>query len=359
MHGDENIREYVKTLNLTGTVIDLLNGHLDAQSSENDSVLLVVTGVVRAPGSAIAQPFIQTFLLTPQQANETKKVSYFVRNSIFRLIDAPVTSSAITAPVPAAAPVVAAKEPQATATRQPEPQHAAVQQQPVAEVEPVQAQPATGTATPPTAPAPVTAQKIEPAKVPAPANDGAPKTFASLFQNVSAQSSVPSQDSLRSRPSKAPVAASSANNGEVAAKKADAPRADSKPASHPSIYVNHLVEGTSEDELEALFAEFGKIKKIDLHDGRGYAFIEYAAADGVKNAMDAFRANETLFTVKGKVIGVEEKQGGKKEKTSSSNSSQQRGGGGGRNPRSSGGEKSSGKEAAKPGTEGKNTSAKR
>ena len=87
--GIENIKARIAELPLDeGVSIDLKDGTVDAQKSENDSVFLLVVGVFHPP-SAAPRPFMQTFVLARQMIANSTSASYFVRNSIFRFLAAP------------------------------------------------------------------------------------------------------------------------------------------------------------------------------------------------------------------------------------------------------------------------------
>jgi len=89
VHGVENIRERVTQLKLAGAQIDLSEGSVDAQKSDNNGVFLTVTGHVTLL-SKPTRPFVQSFLLACQSSVSNKSISYFLRNSVFRLLGAPI-----------------------------------------------------------------------------------------------------------------------------------------------------------------------------------------------------------------------------------------------------------------------------
>ena len=69
----------------------------------------------------------------------------------------------------------------------------------------------------------------------------------------------------------------------------------------------------TKDILFSLFSKFGGVGKIDLFAQKGYAFIEYKEAEGLKAALAAVKNQDPTFVVKGKRM-VEEKSGAKKDK---------------------------------------------
>ena len=58
MKGAESIREKVAELELSGAKVDISEGSLDAQFSENNGLIVVVTGLFDG------KPFIHTFFLS-------------------------------------------------------------------------------------------------------------------------------------------------------------------------------------------------------------------------------------------------------------------------------------------------------
>jgi len=86
--GIENIRKRVLELNLAGSKVDLSEGSLDAHRSEGNGVIMVATGLFTPADSTESSPFVQTFFLSSQ-----KTASYFVRNSVFRIVGGPVKSN--------------------------------------------------------------------------------------------------------------------------------------------------------------------------------------------------------------------------------------------------------------------------
>jgi len=78
----ERIKEEVANLKLKGAHVDLTDGILHAQTSDNEGVLVVVTGHYTPPGKSTAPPFMHTFFLAMNK--ETKK--YHVSNSVFNLL---------------------------------------------------------------------------------------------------------------------------------------------------------------------------------------------------------------------------------------------------------------------------------
>lgn len=73
------------------------------------------------------------------------------------------------------------------------------------------------------------------------------------------------------------------------------------------LYVGNLEYSTSEEELSALFAEFGTVASARVINGadgrpRGFGFVEMETEDAAKNAME--KLNQSTF--KSRVIVVNE-----------------------------------------------------
>lgn len=71
-------------IKLKGAKVDLSNGFIDAQPSENGGILVVVTGQYNPPDGITSGSFVQTFFLACKPSQKT----YFVRNSVFRMLQA-------------------------------------------------------------------------------------------------------------------------------------------------------------------------------------------------------------------------------------------------------------------------------
>ncbi|CAM9324654.1 unnamed protein product [Phaeothamnion confervicola] len=92
--GLDNIRAKIAQLGLDGASVQIDEcGSVDAQSSENGGVVLMVTGEITIRHDPPRQ-FVQTFVLA---RNDTH--NYYVFNDIFRFLDRPGTRSAATEPL--------------------------------------------------------------------------------------------------------------------------------------------------------------------------------------------------------------------------------------------------------------------
>ena len=65
-----------------------------------------------------------------------------------------------------------------------------------------------------------------------------------------------------------------------------------------NIYVGNIAWGVSDDELEALFAQYGEVNSariiMDRESGRskGFGFVEMATADSANAAIEALNGND-------------------------------------------------------------------
>jgi hypothetical protein len=60
-----------------------------------------------------------------------------------------------------------------------------------------------------------------------------------------------------------------------------------------------------EAEVRSLFEPFGPIKKIDIYAQKGFAFVDFVEASGVKNAMA--KKGTGYFTIRDSAFQVEER----------------------------------------------------
>jgi len=65
-----------------------------------------------------------------------------------------------------------------------------------------------------------------------------------------------------------------------------------------NIYVGNIAWGISDDELEALFAQYGEVNSVriitDRESGRskGFGFVEMTTADSANAAIEALNGND-------------------------------------------------------------------
>lgn len=110
----EAIKQRIEGLNFAGAVLDLTEGYVDAQATGSNGVLITVFGNITFRGET-SRPFLQAFVL----ASQADAASFYVRNSILRLLDDPSTpapeepiptstlTSTITHSAPVSAPIAA------------------------------------------------------------------------------------------------------------------------------------------------------------------------------------------------------------------------------------------------------------
>lgn len=327
IHGINSIRERVIELNLRGATVDVSEGSIDAQRTENNGVFLTVTGTVTLPSSAPAT-FVQSFLLATQTGNN-KAASYFVRNSVFRLLTVPVDNRPVTAPVPSQTISIAPVQVQVvesvdttqavSATTVEEETVAVAETEDVEEIpeaeedvfeeeaEPLDAEPGVEE----------TEEEYEeqvyepsPAVEPqAPAAPSPPKSFADVVKR------------LAGPPATGPAAPAPApgKGGRGPTKKDKVKVADAEeqtPLTHPaapkpqqqriSLYVSQLSEEASEEDLRQLFGKFGIISSVNVQGDRGFAFVDFADSVGAKAAMA--QAVTEPFVLRERTLKLEERQ---------------------------------------------------
>lgn len=73
--GVEAIRDYIEHLNLAGAHVDITNGTIDAQKSDNNGIIVVVTGHY-TPCQQATRPFIQTFFLADANYNKVMSLPF-------------------------------------------------------------------------------------------------------------------------------------------------------------------------------------------------------------------------------------------------------------------------------------------
>jgi hypothetical protein len=325
----ESIRECIGELQLTGCRLDLSEGSIDAQRSEQGGVFLVVTGNLMLPGKPYHH-FVQSFFLACQSIKGLSP-SYYVRNSIFRLLG-PVDASSSTP-----APAVSFVEAQAEVEVQPEVPAEVVEDFLVA-------------ADPPTDAPEEPASPVLELESESNGYDHEPhpdhNTVASEpeYVNVSVRDNIETVNDeeltegegvfSQARSVQRSFAELVKGWGEPPASDAPAPQTKPKAAkvSSPDVlspppavdkgptihlapetgppsalYLNQLPEDvTSPEQLAPLFTPYGPIRKIDVHP-KGYAFVNYLEAPSVAKVLELAATTPEIFTVNGHVIQVREK----------------------------------------------------
>lgn len=331
--GSDNIREKVEQLNLTGAVVDLTDGSIDAQGSVNNAVFLVVTGKFTMPGKS-ARPFVQSFFLECQTGGKGD-LSYYVRNSVFRIYgDDSVTEVPVPAPVVVTTAVFEKKEDKKTVV--------------VVEKEPVKEEPIAVVEEPQQVSSEeddkVKGEIVEEASSANDDLDVVTVTSEPDYVNVTVKkeevsSSVELVEPVLAVEEKQPVVeaekpaanvkfswAQLASRTTPAAsepeprpkqqkaapvtapvEKAAAPVA-AKPAGNPplTVYISQLPSNIVEAELRELFEPFGNIKKVDVHAHKGFAFVDFSDAVAVQNAVQ--KKGTGYFTIRDTQFQIEERQ---------------------------------------------------
>jgi len=315
----EKLDERVKT----GWVVSLDDGNVDAQSSHDGGVFLMVTGSLNSKDGTPLQ-FVQSFFLAKIAATQT----FFVLNDTFRVVGPAEASAApavevTPAPAPKLAPAPKAVPPPAAAPVAPA-------APPAPAAKPPAAQAAAAATTTPAAASVVPPPAAEAASVaPAPAAPAVPKkpaSWAALAAMNAPPPAAPAAAAPRAAPKpRAPLAAAGAaaaaagKNGSVveegeagaaaetrapaaaAAAPATASKGGGKPEEIPSsaCFVKNLDPGINDAELKDLFAQFivdGDKDKILVaeHYARGFAFVDLGSQDSVLAAVSLSRTDGGL-----------------------------------------------------------------
>lgn len=304
--GIPSINNKVREINFLGSRVDLSEGSIDAQKSEDTNILIVVNGDIALPGKSV-RPFVQTFLLAGQGGG----TSFYCRNSIMRLLPAPAPV-VVQAPAPVAAPII--------------PQFQSAAPVPVAAPAPA---PVAALATdlhkltvePARAPAPAPA----PAPVPEPVEEApkGPQSWADRLKSAAA-TEAPAKPAagaikvVKSAPKPAPAAAKPAEGSSSNGKPKDN-GASAKPAvkASPAIYVRNIAADATKEEVQATFASFGPnaVKRVDIVAEKGIAFLDLDSEETLKAILA--HAAATPFEFKGVALKVEERKPVQPKKTDS------------------------------------------
>lgn len=321
--GGESIREKVESLNLAGAKVDLTNGSLDAQRSDNNAVFLVVTGKFTMPGRC-PRPFVQSFLLVSQSGKPDVQPSYYVRNSVFRLFGDDVAAppkvtqvSQDSAPVndkkeevQVAEPVKVEKvseeketevtseeddkvEPPVVNTPTEDIDVSTINSEPEYVNVSIKSETTTLETSEETAPKDVKEADKEPVVV---KEKIKPSSWAGLFDGGSTGETVQNY----SKPKK--VAPAKQKETVSVDKGSNSP--NKSPGAPRTLYLCQLPSEVVDTDVRELFESYGAIKKIDVHAHKGFAFVDFADASSVKKAME----NSGNFVIRGASIQIEERQ---------------------------------------------------
>jgi RNA recognition motif-containing protein len=52
------------------------------------------------------------------------------------------------------------------------------------------------------------------------------------------------------------------------------------------LYVGNLLYGTTNDDLQELFSEYGTVTDVKIIEGRGFGFVEMSSREEAENAME-------------------------------------------------------------------------
>lgn len=294
-HGGEEIK---------GAIIDALQGPCDVkqlswshQLSLNGSIVLSVAGeLVNKSGDVRIRRFAQTFVLACENSNNRN--AFYIHNDICCFFDAAQV------PIPMAAPQPPASQPSKTLAPK----------TPVKDSEPspVTASPTFGKAAAPDKDEepvdlklPQQAEKQEPAPAPV---EPAPKSKPSgaAGEKASSKSAAPTAQKPSSwagitslncpvtvepekpAPRKPGPPGSGApkqeNSSEVAAKDEDAP---AKEDPNASVFVSGVPNGCEKENLQAVMAQFGEVRKIVIKAEKHYAIIDFTDVEAAQRALDA------------------------------------------------------------------------
>jgi RNA recognition motif-containing protein len=273
---------------------------VDAQSSIQGGIIIMVVGHLSNREES-PRKFVQTFYLA-EQSNATSR-GYYVQNDIFRYLDEPQEESE--GQEGEQQKEFAPSEPSPPPEVNKESRPAVSEETPVSKVQkeaPQQSEPspkptpvATGaniqdreeSAKPP---APV--KKVTP---PAPIEDNKPISWAGVISKAQPQA----------EPSTAPAIV---NKSTVSQKATAAParKEAERPAGNASLFVSNVPFSATEEQVRAIFVQFGEVKSVSVNTNKGLAFIDMATADIALKAIDSGRNGELVL--EGRTLSVVEKK---------------------------------------------------
>lgn len=255
--------------------------------------------------------------------SQADMASYFVRNSVFRLLNGP-TASSVSVSVQAGAASAAIDASTATSnttthtastsTAEPEVHAAPAPAAPVAEV-----------AVAPPAPAPVhvhipeviavevphvAVQEIAhvdtplTVAVPEPSVPSAPKSYSDMARAGAVAQAAASPARLSMRPTSArPATALKTQDFSAGSGSSKPPATAAGPSL--SLYVKQVPENASEQDVLTLFGRFGPVKRVELNGQRGFAFVDYESASSVQACL--LSTKESALELLGSALKVEER----------------------------------------------------
>jgi RNA recognition motif. (a.k.a. RRM, RBD, or RNP domain) len=249
--------------------------------------------------------------------------SYFVRNSVFRLLNGPTASSvSVSVQAGATAAIDASTATSNTTTHTASTSTA----EPEVHTTPAPAAPAAEAVVTPPAPAPVHVQIPEviavevphvavqeiahvdtplPVAVPEPSVPSAPKSYSDMARAGAIAQAVASPSRLTMRPSSArPATALKTQESFSAGSGSSKPPAAAAGPSL-SLYVKQVPENASEQDVLTLFGRFGPVKRVELNGQRGFAFVDYESASAVQACLSSTK--ESALELLGSALKVEER----------------------------------------------------
>lgn len=345
--GVDAIKKRVSELNYLNAHVDLSEGFLDVQKSISsaESILVVVTGHFSLR-EIKSRPFTHSFVLAvPTSANMGRPGSYYVHNSVFRLISG--------RSMPTASKAVEASPEMADATTSSSGSGSGSSEQKSsksleASKGASSAAPEKGAKAEAEAEADAAADKV---KLEAKAKDDADAAAAAAAEAEAAASAVPKSyadmaKKISAVPPPAPSVAArvvkkssdtdkkESNNSSSKGEAKDSKKGGDKGPggdSHASMYVRNLTPEVTEADLRGLFESYGDITGVDISNGKGFAFIDF----GSRAAMVGVLGAKSPFTLHGNQLKVEERSS--KGTTKSSSGSGSGSGSGGKQEKDGGG----------------------
>jgi len=68
------------------------------------------------------------------------------------------------------------------------------------------------------------------------------------------------------------------------------------------LYVGSLSFSVTNEQLEALFSNYGEVKQVDIIQGRGFAFVEMSSPSEAESAKEALNGSD----FEGRTLKVDE-----------------------------------------------------
>jgi len=281
--GPDAIQEKLQASGLTSYRVRL--PVFQAQESIDGSIFILAKGTF-AKRDAAPRPFVQTFLLAPQTPS-----GWYVKNDILVFLK-DETPAPVAAPAPAHSETKKATEPAHTAHQAPtasEPKAPAQSTPAPAEVKSERTTSQNGDSA-----SPKVENRPEPVK----------KTLARVAKGKEKDDGEgkATEKPAATKTSWATITAANLPSEGAAAPGSTFPKPGSpKSTDVLTIRVRNLPFDASEQQISDLFSQFGSIAEIKVN--RGYCFIEFDNAEGVKNAAAA-----TDLAMDGRNLQVEEKK---------------------------------------------------